>query len=148
MMADERKGIMSHPIFLSLDILDSGPPLFHTQMGFGNATMDWIVAWSNSLVLKVGADEKLVRLAHFKATEDLKTNTSACNETMEEFAAVQKQLKIDLKIYKNHGKETLDKRKKMKDKMSRQSKDMEIEQHLLIVHYLLARQPAIIQTRP
>jgi hypothetical protein len=83
MMADERKGIMSHPIFLSLDILDSGPPLFHTQMGFGNATMDWIVAWSNSLVLKVGADEKLVRLAHFKATEDLKINTSACNETME-----------------------------------------------------------------
>jgi hypothetical protein len=53
-----------------------------------------------------------------------------------------------LKIYKKHGKEALDKRKKIKDEMIRQSKDMEIEQHLLIVHYLPARKPAITQTQP
>jgi hypothetical protein len=40
MTVDERKGIMSHPIFPSLDILDFGLPQLHTQMGFGNATMD------------------------------------------------------------------------------------------------------------
>jgi hypothetical protein len=49
MTADERKGIMSHPIFPSLDILDFGPPLLHKQMGSGNATMDWLVfAWIDS----------------------------------------------------------------------------------------------------
>jgi hypothetical protein len=99
-------------------------------MGFGNA-MDWLVAWIDSRVQKVGADGKLVRLAHLKATEDVKIKTSARNETMEEFAAVQNQLKIDLKIYKKRGKEALDERKKMKDEMNRQSKDVEIEQHQL-----------------
>jgi hypothetical protein len=58
-------------------------PFLHTQMGFGNATMDWLVVWIDSRVQNVGADEKLVRLAHLKATEDVKIKTSARNETME-----------------------------------------------------------------
>jgi hypothetical protein len=83
MMADERKGIMSHTIFPSLGILDFGPPLLHTQMGFGNATMDWLVAWIDSHVQKVGADEKLASLAHLKANEDVKIKMIARNEMME-----------------------------------------------------------------
>jgi hypothetical protein len=59
--------MMSHPIFPSLDILNFGLPQLHTQMGFGNATMDWLVAWIYSRLKKVGPDKKVARLAHLKA---------------------------------------------------------------------------------
>jgi hypothetical protein len=71
MTADEKRGIMSLPIFSSLTIDDFVQPQLHGQMGFGNASMDWLVAWLDSPVQKVGPQEKEARLAHLNAAEDV-----------------------------------------------------------------------------
>jgi hypothetical protein len=44
-MPDEKRGIMSLPLFPSIGEDELIPPQLHGQMGFNNAAIDYGVAW-------------------------------------------------------------------------------------------------------
>jgi hypothetical protein len=94
MMADERQGITSLPLFPSLTVDDFAPPMLHNQMGVDNAVTDSSVAWLDIKVQKVGSQEKVARLSHMVVSEAVVVTLASRDKVAKELSALAKQLKI------------------------------------------------------